>query len=81
MVMTTGAMIAIAICQAAGGAVDVRRGIRVKRNPTAKQVMKPSICAKAWKIDRYSWMTPVASRSQCRTPAQASRTPSGKSAR
>ena len=72
-VIAIGARTPTAICQAAGGAVAVRRGMSVKRNPTAKQVMKPSICAKAWKIDRYSPITPVARSSQWSTPAQASR--------
>ena len=44
MVVPAGAAIATAICQAEGGAVPVRRGIIVNRNPTAKHIMKPWIC-------------------------------------
>jgi hypothetical protein len=38
------------ICNDDGGAVPVRRGIAVNRNPMAKQVMNPWIWAMAWKI-------------------------------
>jgi len=71
----TGQPSATSICQTAGGAVPVLRGTKVKRNPSAKQVRNPSICASAWKIDRYSGITPTAKKIQCRTPAQASSIP------
>ena len=45
--IATGHAMATASCQAAGSAVCVRRGMSVRRKPAAKQVMKPSICAKA----------------------------------
>src|SRR5438045_6994983 len=81
IVVAIGAPIATAICHGAGAAVPVRRGIIVKRNPTAKQARNPWTCAIEWKIDRYSWVMPSAKRSQCSTPVHASTTPSGKSTR
>ena len=49
---TTGAASATAICHQAGGAVPVRRGTKVKRKPTAKQVRNPSTWATGWKAAR-----------------------------
>ncbi len=48
IVVHTGASSTTAICQAAGGRAPARRGIAVKRNPTAKHLMKPWIRAMAW---------------------------------
>ena len=80
-VVPMGATRPTAICHGAGGAVPVRRGIIVKRKPTAKLAKKPWICAIEWKMERYSSVTPRANRSQCSTPAQASAAPSGKKTR
>ena len=80
-VVPIGAARPITICQGAGGGVPVRRGIMVKRKPTAKQARKPWICAIEWKMERYSSLTPSANRSQWSTPAQASAAPSGKKMR
>jgi len=86
----TGAARATIICQAAGGPVPVRRGMKVKRNPTAKQVRKPSTCAIGWNaarypiasiIGRYRRDAPSENNSHGRTPAHASSVPSGNSRR
>ncbi len=47
-----GAASATAICHQEGGAVPVRRGMKVKRKPTAKQVRNPSTCATGWNAAR-----------------------------
>src|SRR6185295_4038485 len=53
-VVATGATTATAICQARAGSPPVRRGMKVKRKPVAKQVISPWIWVMAWKVERYS---------------------------
>lgn len=64
-----------------GRAAPVRLGTKVKRNPSAKQVITPWICTSAWKMERYSAEAPIARRNQCVTPTQASTPAIGKKRR
>jgi len=50
--MASGAATATKICQRAGGAVPVLRGMYAKRKAMAKQARNPSTCASGWKLER-----------------------------